>query len=193
MSKPVILAEDFNCIIDSGGRSGGPDSKLDTTPRFLMETDDRWVDKGTWKLNVKLLTKKHMEELKVDYTSRRSMKPIFEKVHRENAVICSLKEENGLVTTSQSDILRISKFFYARLYDTKPIDSVASQLFLSSITVVLDDSTWERLDQLLSLDELTKAHKLGSAGGILQYASGRYYVRIHEEKYDHPHLQVEGG
>eukprot|EP00061_Rhincodon_typus_P005327 g24699.t1 len=36
-SRPVILAGDFNCIIDSDGRSGD-NSKLDATSRFLMET-----------------------------------------------------------------------------------------------------------------------------------------------------------
>eukprot|EP00061_Rhincodon_typus_P012970 g39045.t1 len=81
----------------------------------------------------------------------------FQKVHKESSVLSSLMEEDGSVTSSQSDILRISKSFYARLYDTKPTDSAASQSFLASITEVLDDSTWERLDQSLSLDELTKA------------------------------------
>eukprot|EP00061_Rhincodon_typus_P012201 g37786.t1 len=39
----------------------------------------------------------------------------------------------------------------------KPTDSTASQSFLSSVTELLDNSMQERLDQLLSLDELTKA------------------------------------
>eukprot|EP00061_Rhincodon_typus_P013475 g39869.t1 len=45
------------------------------------------------------------------------------------------------------------------LNDMKPTDRAPSQSFLSSITEVLDGSTRERLDQLLSLDELTKALK----------------------------------
>eukprot|EP00061_Rhincodon_typus_P017593 g46352.t1 len=44
-----------------------------------------------------------------------------------------------------------------RLYDTKPSDSTVSQSFLSFIMEALDNSTWERLDQPFSLDELTKA------------------------------------
>eukprot|EP00061_Rhincodon_typus_P018361 g47510.t1 len=43
------------------------------------------------------------------------------------------------------------------LYDTKPTDSPASQSILSPITEVFDDRTWEKLDQPISLDELTKA------------------------------------
>eukprot|EP00061_Rhincodon_typus_P011065 g35817.t1 len=46
----------------------------------------------------------------------------FQKVHRESSVLSSLKEEVGLIMPSQFDILRISKSFYARLYDTKPTD-----------------------------------------------------------------------
>eukprot|EP00061_Rhincodon_typus_P009323 g32744.t1 len=46
-----------------------------------------------------------------------------------------------------------------RLYDTKPTDSAASQSFLSCVMEVLDDKTWERLDQPLSLDELIKSLK----------------------------------
>eukprot|EP00061_Rhincodon_typus_P015572 g43325.t1 len=42
----------------------------------------------------------------------------------------------------------------------KPTENVASQSFLSIIMEVLDDSTWERLDQLLSLDELTKTPEM---------------------------------
>eukprot|EP00061_Rhincodon_typus_P003541 g20336.t1 len=80
----------------------------------------------------------------------------FQKVHKESSVLSSLKED-GLVTSSQFDILSISKSFYARLYNMKPTDSAASQLFLSSITEVLVYSTRDRLDQSLSLDELTKA------------------------------------
>eukprot|EP00061_Rhincodon_typus_P013879 g40518.t1 len=37
-SRPVILAGDFNCIIDAVGGNGGADSKLDAMSRFLMET-----------------------------------------------------------------------------------------------------------------------------------------------------------
>eukprot|EP00061_Rhincodon_typus_P005724 g25589.t1 len=33
----------------------------------------------------------------------------FQKVHRESSVLSILKEEDGSVTSSQSDILRISK------------------------------------------------------------------------------------
>eukprot|EP00061_Rhincodon_typus_P007600 g29448.t1 len=43
-----------------------------------------------------------------------------------------------------------------QLYGTKPADSAVSQSFLSSIMEVLDNSMRERLDQPLSLDELTK-------------------------------------
>eukprot|EP00061_Rhincodon_typus_P002518 g17762.t1 len=81
----------------------------------------------------------------------------FQKVHRESSVLSSLKEEDGSVTSSQSDILRSSKSFYARLYDMEPTGSMASQSFLLSITEVLDNSMQERLDQPLPLDELTKA------------------------------------
>eukprot|EP00061_Rhincodon_typus_P007619 g29486.t1 len=94
-----------------------------------------------WKLIVKLLTPEHNEE----------------KVHREISVLSSLKEKDGSVTSSQSDILRVSKSFYTRLYDTKPPETAASQSFLSSLTEVLDNSTKESLDQLISLDELSKA------------------------------------
>eukprot|EP00061_Rhincodon_typus_P017674 g46470.t1 len=54
-----------------------------------------------------------------------------------------------------SDILNISKSFYARLFDTKSTGSVVSHLFLASIMEVLDSQ--ERLDQPLCLDELNKA------------------------------------
>eukprot|EP00061_Rhincodon_typus_P017227 g45821.t1 len=69
----------------------------------------------------------------------------FQTVHRGSSVLSSLKEEHGSGTSSQSDILRISKSFYARLYDMKPTDSAAFQSFLSSIAEVLDNSTLERL------------------------------------------------
>eukprot|EP00061_Rhincodon_typus_P006270 g26735.t1 len=60
---------------------------------------------------------------------------LFQKVHKGSSVLNSLKEGNGLVMSSQPDILRINKSFYVRLYDMKPTDSaVVSQLFLSSIT-----------------------------------------------------------
>eukprot|EP00061_Rhincodon_typus_P001089 g13680.t1 len=58
--------------------------------------------------------------------------------------------------SSWSNILRISRSFYAGLYDVKPTDSTASESFLSSITEVLDDGTRESLDRPLSLDELTR-------------------------------------
>eukprot|EP00061_Rhincodon_typus_P000329 g11335.t1 len=42
MSRPVILAGDFSCIIDADGRSSvgiaGGCSKLDVTSRFLIDT-----------------------------------------------------------------------------------------------------------------------------------------------------------
>eukprot|EP00061_Rhincodon_typus_P011068 g35822.t1 len=44
-----------------------------------------------------------------------------------------------------------------RWYDAKTANGLASQSFLSSITEIPGDSTWERLDQPLSLHELTKA------------------------------------
>eukprot|EP00061_Rhincodon_typus_P018052 g47052.t1 len=81
----------------------------------------------------------------------------FQKAHGESSVLSSPKEEDGSVMSSQSDILRFSKSFCARLCDTKPTNSTPSQSFLSSITEVLDDSAQERLEQLLSLDELSKA------------------------------------
>eukprot|EP00061_Rhincodon_typus_P010811 g35377.t1 len=87
------------------------------------------------------------------------LKGVQKKVYRESSVLSSLKEEEGSVTSFQSDILRISKSFYARLCDTKSTDSTASQSFLSSIMELLEDSTQERLDQSMSLDELTKALK----------------------------------
>ncbi|XP_078415368.1 uncharacterized protein LOC144691177 [Cetorhinus maximus] len=71
----------------------------------------------------------------------------FQKVHTESSVISSLKEEDGSVKSSQSDILRISESFPAGLYVVKPTDSTASLSFLSSIIEVLDDSTRERLDK----------------------------------------------
>eukprot|EP00061_Rhincodon_typus_P012404 g38122.t1 len=83
----------------------------------------------------------------------------LQNVHRESSVISSLKEEDGSVMSSQSDTLRIRKSFYPRLYDMKPTDSTASQSFLSSVTEVIDNSVWERLDQPLCLDEVTKALK----------------------------------
>eukprot|EP00061_Rhincodon_typus_P015256 g42829.t1 len=66
--------------------------------------------------------------------------------------LSSLKEDDDSTMSSQSDILRISHSFYARLYNTKPTDSMAFRSFLSFITEVLDDRTQESL----SLDELTK-------------------------------------
>eukprot|EP00061_Rhincodon_typus_P011540 g36626.t1 len=65
----------------------------------------------------------------------------FQKVHREKFVLSSLKEEDGSVASSQSVILRIR-----RLDDMKLTDSVASQLFLSSIMEVLEGS--KRTDYL---------------------------------------------
>eukprot|EP00061_Rhincodon_typus_P014576 g41671.t1 len=55
---------------------------------------------------------------------------LFQKVHVESSVLSSLKEEDGSVTSSQSDILRISKFFYASLYDMKATDSASSHRVL---------------------------------------------------------------
>eukprot|EP00061_Rhincodon_typus_P000323 g11304.t1 len=81
----------------------------------------------------------------------------FQKVHKENSVLSRLKEDDGLVTSSRSDVLRISRSFYAGPYDAKPTDSTASESFLSSITEFLDDGTREGLDRPLSLDELTRA------------------------------------
>eukprot|EP00061_Rhincodon_typus_P018929 g48321.t1 len=80
----------------------------------------------------------------------------FQKVHMESSVLSHLKEEDGSISLFQSDVLRISKHFYARLYDMKPTDSTASQLFLSSIVEILDENTWDRLDHPLPLDELTE-------------------------------------
>eukprot|EP00061_Rhincodon_typus_P004729 g23295.t1 len=74
---------------------------------------------------------------------------------KESSTLSNLKEGDGSLTSSQSGILRISKSFY----DTKPTDSAASLLFLTFIMEILDDSTRERLDQPISLDELTKALK----------------------------------
>eukprot|EP00061_Rhincodon_typus_P009528 g33101.t1 len=37
-SRLVILAGDFNCIIDANGQSGGASSKPDAMSRFLIET-----------------------------------------------------------------------------------------------------------------------------------------------------------
>ena len=62
-------------------------------------------------------------------------------------VISSLKEEDGSVKSSQTDILRICKSFYAGRDDQKPTDSTASQSFLSSSTEVLDDGERENPDR----------------------------------------------
>eukprot|EP00061_Rhincodon_typus_P011278 g36182.t1 len=90
-----------------GQEEAGSDNKLDTMFRFLMETDK--------------VTKLHGAQ-----------------PHRRctGFLLSNLMEEDGLVMSSQSDILRISKSFDARLYETKPTDSMATQLFLSSITEV---------------------------------------------------------
>eukprot|EP00061_Rhincodon_typus_P010220 g34342.t1 len=90
----------------------------------------------------------------------------FQKVHKESSVLSSLKEEDGSITSSQSDIP--SKSFYASLYDRKPTDSVVSQSLLSSLTEVLDDSTREKLNQLLSLDELAKTLNMLLAGRMCE-------------------------
>eukprot|EP00061_Rhincodon_typus_P018157 g47212.t1 len=141
-----------------------------------------------------IIDPRNIEEIKRDYKGWRTVKPLFEspsdgwktvkgnskrffilkgKVHRESPVLSSLKEENGLVTSFQSAILRICTSFYARLYDMKPTDSVASLSFLSSIMKVLGDGTLERLDQPLSLDELTKA--LESSGKNKTPRSNAYW------------------
>eukprot|EP00061_Rhincodon_typus_P015715 g43550.t1 len=65
----------------------------------------------------------------------------FQKVHKASSVTSSLMEEDSSVTSSQSDILRINKSFYAGLYDMKPTDRTDSQSFLSSIMEALDNST----------------------------------------------------
>ncbi|XP_067883359.1 histone H2A-like [Heterodontus francisci] len=65
---------------------------------------------------------------------------ILSQVHTKSSVISSLKEEEGSVATSQSDILRISKSLNAGLHDVKSKHSTSSQSVLSSITEVLDDS-----------------------------------------------------
>eukprot|EP00061_Rhincodon_typus_P006710 g27657.t1 len=75
----------------------------------------------------------------------------FYNMHKEISVLCCLKEEDGSVTSCQPDILRVSKSFYASLYETKPTGSTASQSSLSSITEVLDHCTWEKLDETISL------------------------------------------
>eukprot|EP00061_Rhincodon_typus_P016841 g45265.t1 len=148
--------------------------------RHLQE--DQWPGKDMWKLYVKLLTPEIIEELKRDYregeretgkmvqTPEKHADPIsaaddggvdvtedLQKAHKQSSVLSSLNEDDGLVTSSQSDILRISKPYYARLYDMKLTDTTASQLLLSYPVEDSDDSTQDRLDQPLSLDELTKA------------------------------------
>eukprot|EP00061_Rhincodon_typus_P015748 g43602.t1 len=178
-SRLIILAGDFSCFINGNARPRRADSELDATSRFLM--DDQLTSKGTWKLSVKLLTTEIIEEVKRVYTVWRTVKHLFEslldwweavkgnikrtfilkdvqkKLHKESSVLSNLKEKDGSVTSSKSDILRISKSFYARLYDMNPTDSMAFQSFLMSIMEVLDNSTWETLDQPSSLDELTMA------------------------------------
>eukprot|EP00061_Rhincodon_typus_P015671 g43474.t1 len=100
---------------------------------------------------------KSMQNLLLLKTMRVHVKEDFqEKVHRENTVTSRLTEEDGLVTSSQSDILSIGKSFYARLYDMKPTDRMASQSYLTSIT---EGTTQERLDRPISLGELTKTLK----------------------------------
>eukprot|EP00061_Rhincodon_typus_P015008 g42444.t1 len=115
--------------------------------------DDQQASKGTWKLNMKRSALENIVVLKRDFTGWRTMEPLFESP----SVKGHIKGFFILKDVQKNNILRISKSFYARLYDTKTTDSVTSQSFLSSITEVLDDCTQERLDQLLSLDGLTKA------------------------------------
>eukprot|EP00061_Rhincodon_typus_P015989 g43969.t1 len=131
--------------MDDLGDAGG---KLGAISRFLMEMvkdaklrnvltaplqmkqsidtpghsqDDQWTGKGTWRLNVILLTLEYVEELKRDYTDLRTVKPFFESPADRRctgrALISSLKEEDGLVIPSHSDILRITDSFNARLSD----------------------------------------------------------------------------
>ena len=199
MSRQLVLAGDFNCIIDAAGRSGSADSRLDSTSKFLMEmvkdaklrdafsdpaggsqprftwsrsdglarsridfvfttkaVTVRHIDltpvffsdhcllqaschlqagRGMWKLNMKLLTPENIEELKRDYACWRTVKPLFDsptlwweatkenikrffiisssisfffhKVHRGSSVMNSLREEDGSVTSLQTDMLRI--------------------------------------------------------------------------------------
>eukprot|EP00061_Rhincodon_typus_P014270 g41191.t1 len=82
-SRPVILAGDFNCIFSAGGSTNI--RPLFFSDHCLLLTichlqDDQWAGKGTWKLNVKLLAHcpEHIEELKIDYTGWRAVKPLFE-------------------------------------------------------------------------------------------------------------------
>eukprot|EP00061_Rhincodon_typus_P011391 g36355.t1 len=97
--------------------------------------------------------------------------PFFQKVHKESSELSSLKEEDGSVTSSQSDIHRISKSFYARLNDMMPPDSTASQSFLSSIIDVLDDSTGETSRYLWTSRKI--ADSLALLGDMIAYMQGR--------------------
>lgn len=60
---------------------------------------------------------------------------LLHKVHRGSSMIHSIKDEDGSVTSSQTDIVRICRSFTADLYDRKAAASTASQAILSSITV----------------------------------------------------------
>eukprot|EP00061_Rhincodon_typus_P014376 g41360.t1 len=60
----------------------GFNSPANGTQRSLLladslTQDDQWPSKGTWKLNVKLLTPENTEELKRDYAVWRTVKPLF--------------------------------------------------------------------------------------------------------------------
>ncbi|XP_048476546.1 histone-lysine N-methyltransferase PRDM9-like [Rhincodon typus] len=71
----------------------------------------------------------YAKELGIKWTAMWTMKQnpkdrlfTVTKVHEEISAFSSLMEEDSSVTTTQSDILRISKSFCVRLHDTKPTD-----------------------------------------------------------------------
>eukprot|EP00061_Rhincodon_typus_P013434 g39808.t1 len=199
MSRPVILTGDFNCIIDTDGRSGGADSELDSMSRFLMETVkvtklhhvfsipadgprmgfDVTEDLQEVKSQQALLFPS--EAPKIIFRPRvRTVEQV--ETHsrffsqKESSVLSSLKEEDGSVTSPQSDILTISKSFYARLYDMKPTHSAASQS--DTIAYVQDrgvDACLIGLDQEKAFDRILYTYmwdvlsKMGFGEGICNW------------------------
>eukprot|EP00061_Rhincodon_typus_P000045 g10250.t1 len=64
----------------------------------------------------RIIFRSRFRSLEQDETCSRLL---FQKVHKENSVLSRLKEDDGSVTSSWSDILRIRRSFYAGLYDAK--------------------------------------------------------------------------
>eukprot|EP00061_Rhincodon_typus_P015636 g43417.t1 len=85
---------------------------------------------------------------------------VFDKILRSSNRLHKLENGEAPIWVSMELVGNCEEEHQEVLYPQKcSEDRMASQLFLSSITEVLDGSMRERLDQLLFLDELTKVLK----------------------------------